>query len=86
MAQVRVKPEQRSKMAYSIEVDGKEIERLRLEKLAMNRQEFGDKVGITNSALWAIERKPQRTRPDTLRKIAKALGVKPQTLVRKSSQ
>jgi transcriptional regulator with XRE-family HTH domain len=72
-------------MAYSIEVDGKEIERLRLEKRAMNRREFGDRVGITSSALWAIERKPQRTRPDTLRKIAKALGVPPKDLIRNST-
>jgi transcriptional regulator with XRE-family HTH domain len=43
-------------------------------------------VGISNSAVWAIERNPQRARPETLRKIAKALGVKPHSLVRKSSQ
>lgn len=73
-------------MALGIDVQGEKIEQMRREKLVMNRNEFGDLVGISNSAVWAIERNPQRARPETLRKIAKALGVKPHSLVRKSSQ
>jgi transcriptional regulator with XRE-family HTH domain len=69
-------------MALGVDVQGEVIERMRREKLVMNRKEFGKKVGISNSAVWAIERNPQRARPETLRKIAKALGVKPHTLVR----
>ena len=69
----------------TLKVKGDEIERLRLEKLVMDRRAFGNLVGISDSALWSIERKPQRTRPATLRKIAKALGVKPNSLIRQQS-
>jgi DNA-binding Xre family transcriptional regulator len=70
-------------VAHSLDVDGAKIERLRLEKAVMNRHEFARKVGVTGSGMWSIERKPMRTRPATLRKIAKVLGVEPQELLRR---
>lgn len=68
-----------------VNVKGEKIEKLRLEKMVMDRKEFGEAVGLSDSAVWAIERKPQRAKPATLRRIAEVLGVKPQDLVRKKA-
>jgi transcriptional regulator with XRE-family HTH domain len=69
-----------------VRVKGEKIEQLRLEKLVMERKEFAALVGISITSVWYMERGPQSTRPRTLRKVADALGVTPQSLVRKQSE
>jgi transcriptional regulator with XRE-family HTH domain len=68
-------------MAPTVPVDGKKIQKLRLEKLAYTQTELAAQIGISKAAMWLIENKTQRTSPQTLRKLSKALGVKPQQLV-----
>ena len=70
-------------MASSVQVRGDLVEELRLHQMVMNRREAAKAIGITSTALWNIERKPQSTSPPTLRKVAAWLGVKPQELIRK---
>lgn len=69
-------------MAASIDVDGQKIARLRKEHLVVTQAEFGKRLGLSRSGMWLIEVGAQRTSPETLRKMARKLGVAPQELMR----
>ena len=66
-------------MAPSVKIDGSLIERLRKER-GIEREELAELAGITPHRLYVIEKRENRTRPKTLRRIALALGVPPQEL------
>lgn len=48
---------------------------------ALTQEELADRAGITRATLSRIEAELQDARPSTVRKLAKALGVKPSDLM-----
>jgi len=72
----------RSDVAPSgIRVDPAEL-RFRRGKRVITRKELADKAGVACSTCYALERGTQRTcRPETIRKIAAALSIRPERLV-----
>lgn len=66
-------------MAPSVRVDGALIERLRKER-GIEREELAELAGVTAHRMYVIEKRENQTRPKTLRRIALALGVPPQSL------
>ena len=51
------------------------------EREALTQRELADKAGVTQSTVQRLEAGLQEVRPTTLRKLARALGVKPADLV-----
>lgn len=66
----------------SVKVDGGKIRELRQEKAMLEQQELAAIIGVRVPTLWRIELGNQTTSPTTLRKIAKALRVRPAELLR----
>jgi transcriptional regulator with XRE-family HTH domain len=60
---------------------GDKLRRLR-DARALTQEELADKAGITVAALSRIERNSAEPRPTTRRKLADALGVQPEELVK----
>ena len=60
---------------------GDRIKQLR-DARALTQEEVAEKAGITVAALSRIERNNAEPRPTTRRKLARALGVEPEDLVR----
>jgi transcriptional regulator with XRE-family HTH domain len=50
-------------------------------KLALSQEELADKAGIGRSTIIKLERGGHCPRPSTVRKLARALGVRPSELV-----
>jgi DNA-binding XRE family transcriptional regulator len=67
-------------VAASVNVDGTRIEHLRKTRAGLNRTEAAAALDISATALYMIERHPQRTRPQTLKRIAALLGERPEDL------
>jgi transcriptional regulator with XRE-family HTH domain len=59
------------------------LSRLRLhrERQALTQLDLAQKAGITPTTISLLERGRTEARPPTVRKLAKALGVKPQDLM-----
>jgi transcriptional regulator with XRE-family HTH domain len=51
------------------------------ERKALTQRELADQAGVTQSTIQRLETGLQEARPTTLRKLAKALGVKPSDLM-----
>ena len=48
----------------------------------MTRKELGEQAGVDEATIYRIEqRRVSRARPSTIRKLAAALGVTPETLL-----
>jgi transcriptional regulator with XRE-family HTH domain len=60
---------------------GDRIKELR-DARALTQEEVAEKAGITVAALSRIERNTAEPRPTTRRKLARALGVEPEELVK----
>jgi len=58
---------------------GRRVRVLRLQH-ALTQQELADRAGISRNTLIELEQNSRATRPMTVRKIARALGVVPQRL------
>lgn len=67
-------------MAASVKVDGARIEHLRKTRAGLSRTDAALALGISTTALYLIERSPQRTRPQTLKRIALLLEERPENL------
>ena len=71
-------------MPASVEVNGAEIERLRKERAGLSRRDMARAMGMSEVALYYIERGRRNgrscTQPETLQRIAALLRVKPEEL------
>lgn len=67
-------------MAPSVRVDGRKIEHLRKTRASLTRKQMATALGISEPALYYIERSTQRTSPQTLKRIAALFGVAPEDL------
>jgi transcriptional regulator with XRE-family HTH domain len=63
-----------------LKVDGEKIQRIRVMKACLSREDAARMVGITVPGLWRIETKG-RTLIGTLRRLADVLGVHPSELM-----
>lgn len=54
------------------------------EQQVLSLQELADKAGVSKNTVWNIEHGKNRAYPRTIRKLATALGVEPQELVKAS--
>jgi transcriptional regulator with XRE-family HTH domain len=62
-------------------IDGRRVKELR-RALLLSQRELAQLAGVVTETVNRIERKPDRTfRPDTVRHLAKVLGVDPQELM-----
>lgn len=67
-------------MTESVKVDGARIEHLRKARANLTRRAAATALGISETALYFIERSPQRTKPATLKRIAALLNESPEDL------
>ena len=66
----------------SVELDGRRVQALR-EMRVMERRELAEKCGISYSTLSQIETDQRKARAETAKRLADALGVPPEELVRR---
>lgn len=73
-------------MPASVEVDGAEIERLRKERAGLSRRGMARALGMSEVALYYIERGRRDgrsyTQPETLQRIAALLRARPEDLTK----
>lgn len=62
-----------------VEVDGKKIREIR-ERMSFERRELAELIGVDKHSLYRIEAGIMNTSRPTLRRLALALGVKPEDL------
>ncbi len=65
-----------------LDVDGKRVKALR-EMRVMERRELAEKSGISYSTLYQIESDRRMARAQTAKRLADALGVPPEELIRR---
>jgi transcriptional regulator with XRE-family HTH domain len=65
-----------------VEVDVTKMKRLREEKV-LSQRELASMAGLTQMTVWRIENGYRDARPQTIRKLAVALGVEPKELVKR---
>ena len=67
-------------------IDGRRVKELR-RALLLSQRELAQLAGVVTETVNRIERQPERTfRPDTVRHLAKVLGVDPHELMVRRSQ
>ena len=54
------------------------------QKRVLTLQELGKRAGVAYNTVWRLENGKTGAQPRTVRKLAKALGVEPEELVRVS--
>ncbi len=64
-----------------MEVNVERLKALRSEHV-MTLRELADEAGVSKDTIWRLENGYSEAHPSTIRKLAKALGVKPKELVR----
>jgi transcriptional regulator with XRE-family HTH domain len=69
-------------VAASVKVDGAKIEHLRKYRANLTRKQMATALGISQPALYYIERGKQRTSVGTLQRIAAMFGESPETFER----
>jgi transcriptional regulator with XRE-family HTH domain len=69
-------------VAASVRVDGAKIERLRKYRANLTRKQMAVAIGISEPALYYIERTKQRTSQATLKRIAALFGESPESFER----
>jgi transcriptional regulator with XRE-family HTH domain len=65
-----------------MEVDAKKLKSLR-EKRVLSQRELARLADLTQRTVWRLENGFENAHPQTIRKIAGVLGVKPKELVKK---
>ena len=65
-----------------LDVDGKRLKALR-EMRVMERRELAEKSGISYSTICQIETDRRKARAHTVKRLADALGVPPEELIRR---
>ncbi len=66
------------------EVNGARLRRLRRER-ALSQRELSRMTGVAFDTISRLETGKQRAQPRTIRKLARALGVEPEDLVKTDS-
>jgi transcriptional regulator with XRE-family HTH domain len=66
----------------SVEVDVTKMKALREEKV-LSQRELASMAGLTQMTVWRIENGYRDARPQTIRKLARVLGVEPKELVKR---
>ncbi len=66
----------------SVELDGRRVQALR-EMRVIERRELAQMCGISYSTLSQIETDQRKARAKTVKRLAEALGVPPEELVRR---
>ncbi len=61
------------------------LQRLREERV-LSQRELARLAGLTHQTVWRFENGWTNAHPQTIRKIAEALGVEPKELVKKGDQ
>ncbi len=64
-----------------MEVDVEKFKRLR-EDQVLSQRELARMAGVTHATVWRLENGYKEARPQTIRKLAEALGVEPKELVK----
>jgi transcriptional regulator with XRE-family HTH domain len=64
-----------------MEVDVTKMKALREEKV-LSQRELATMAGLTQMTVWRIENGYRDARPQTIRKLARVLGVEPKELVK----
>jgi transcriptional regulator with XRE-family HTH domain len=64
-----------------VEVDVTKMKALREEKV-LSQRELASMAGLTQMTVWRIENGYRDARPQTIRKLARVLGVEPKELVK----
>ena len=65
-----------------MEVDATRLKRLREEQV-LSQRELARLAGLTQMTVWRLENGFEHAHPQTIRKIARVLEVKPKDLVKK---
>jgi transcriptional regulator with XRE-family HTH domain len=65
-----------------MEVDGLKLQRLREEQV-LSQRDLARMAGLTHQTVWRFENGSTNAHPQTIRKIAEALGMEPKELVKK---
>jgi transcriptional regulator with XRE-family HTH domain len=68
-------------MVRDMEIEGVKLQRLREERV-LSQRELARMAGLTHQTVWRFENGWTNAHPQTIRKIAKALGVEPKELVK----
>lgn len=72
-------------MLDNVEVDVEKLKQLR-EDMVLSQRELARKAGLTHVTVWRLENGFKEAYPQTVRKLAAVLGVKPRVLVKKADQ
>jgi transcriptional regulator with XRE-family HTH domain len=64
-----------------VEVDVQKLRELRRRRV-LTLRELEEESGVSYNTIWRIENGYREARPSTIRKLAAALGVEPEELVR----
>jgi transcriptional regulator with XRE-family HTH domain len=64
-----------------MEVDTEKLKKLRRRRV-LSMRELEELSGVSHNTIWRIEARRQGAHPRTIRKLAKALGVEPEELLR----
>jgi HTH-type transcriptional regulator, competence development regulator len=64
-----------------VEVDVTKMKTLREERV-LSQRELASMAGLTQMTVWRIENGYRDARPQTIRKLARVLGVEPKELVK----
>jgi transcriptional regulator with XRE-family HTH domain len=65
-----------------MEVDTEKLKELRRRRV-LSMRELEERSGVSHNTIWRIESDRQGAHPRTVRKLAEALGVEPEELLRK---
>jgi transcriptional regulator with XRE-family HTH domain len=65
-----------------VEVDVQKLKRLREDRV-LSQRELAREAGLAQGTVWRLENGFEHAHPQTIRKIAGVLGVKPKELVKK---
>ncbi len=65
-----------------MDVDAAKLKRLR-EDIALSQRELARLAGLTQMTVWRLENGFEHAHPQTIRKIAGVLGVKPKEILKK---
>ncbi len=64
-------------------VDAAELRRIR-ELRVLSQRDLADLSGLTQATIWRLESGKGEAHPKTVRRLAEALGVEPQELLRRA--
>jgi transcriptional regulator with XRE-family HTH domain len=64
-----------------VEVDVAKLRELRRRRV-LSMEELAEKANVGRNTIWRLEHGVMGAQPRTIRKLARALGVKPEELVR----